>query len=80
MSKHKQRKASSYDIGQKIGAKIAEAGTLERSFNQHFKRMYRGSRKFYAYAYSGAKHGYQNALIAKVEKAQLSQLETELTR
>lgn len=79
MAKHKQRKQSSYDIGQKIGQDLAKKMPDGRTFNQAFKQMYRGSKRYYTFAFSGAKHGFQNQRNLMEQNAAAREVESDLT-
>jgi len=76
MSKLDQRKASAYDVGAKIGRKIARLhGKLgKKQFNKAYSaRMQTGDRKpsFQCMQYAGAVNGYHNELKAIARREQL---------
>ncbi len=81
MSKRAQQNQSAFNVGEKIGLKIAkERGPIHNLFfNARFKTLYKGAKSFQSVARSAARIGYAKGLDKATKVAQAKTLTTELT-
>lgn len=76
MSKRAQRNQSAFNVGYKIGERLAiKVGEVSISiFTKLFKQAYKGNPAFQAVARAAAKIGYENGLDKAAKAAQTEPL------
>lgn len=81
MSKTAQRNQSAFNIGRKIGEKIAKklGSVYDRIFSARFKNMYKGHKSHQGIAFRAARIGYANELDKAAKAAYLKTQDTQLT-
>ena len=81
MSKTAQRNQSAFNIGRKIGEKIAKKmGRVDpRLFSARFENLYKGAKRFQGIVYRAARIGYANELDKAAQAAYLKTRDTQLT-
>ena len=81
MSKTAQRNQSAFNVGRKIGQKIARklGSVYDRIFSARFKNLYKGQKSYQGIAFRAARIGYANEIDKAVQAAYLKNRDTELT-
>ena len=81
MSKTAQRNQSAFDVGQRIGRRIARdlGKTDTRAFSARFENLYKGKKNLQGIVYRAARIGYLNELEKAASAAQVLFYHDKLT-